>query len=178
MQLDTPTFRTEMARLEVLLGSTETSLPRVSGGTLRYEPFNLLIHWCATYILASSYYQPETAYNIFTRTMFNKDVATRWTSLGSTSNYSTTGRSSNFPIKNTVPAPQQATCYIWDILETCTPGQKAMLQNDSAIVKDFLVVGFKSAKETAVGPENGTNTRSNRTSRSGGAQPKSGLDLG
>jgi hypothetical protein len=91
------------------------------------------------------YYQPETAYNIFTRTMFNKDVATGCTTLGSTSNHSTTGPNSSFQIKNTVPAPRQATCYIWDILETCTPAQKALLQNDSAIVKDFLVVGVKSA---------------------------------
>lgn len=121
--------------------------------------------------LVVPYYQPETAYNIFTRTMFNKDVATGWTTLTSTSNYSTTGPSSSFQIKNTVPAPQQGPCYIWDIRDTCTPAQKAMLQNDSAIVKDFLVVGFKSANGTAISSGNGTNTRSNDTSSSGGAQP-------
>jgi hypothetical protein len=119
--------------------------------------------------LLVAYYQPETAFNIFTRTMFNNDVATGRTSLSGMSNYSTTGPSSSFQIKNAVPAPQQATCYLWDILETCTPAQKAMLQNSSAIVKDFLMVGFKSANGTAVFFGNGT------SKGSGGAQPNGGV---
>lgn len=119
-------------------------------------------------------YQPVTAYNIFTRTIFIKDVATGQTALEDMFNYSTTGPSSSFHIKNTVPAPQHATCYIWDILETCNPVQKAMLQNDSAILKDFLVVGFKSANGTAVYFGNATATSGNGTSGSGGAQPSVG----
>lgn len=87
------------------------------------------------------FYQPETAYNIFARTMANKDVATGGVALSGSANYSTTGPASSFNIKNKLPPPQEAMCYLWDILETCTRDKKALLADGTAIVKDFIVIG-------------------------------------
>ncbi|KAJ7347264.1 Alpha/Beta hydrolase protein [Mycena albidolilacea] len=87
------------------------------------------------------YYQPETAYRIFQRAMFNTDVATGRIATGAAANYTTTGPSSSFDIKNAVPPPPLPLCYTWDVFETCTDAQKLLLDNGSAVVRDFIVVG-------------------------------------
>jgi carboxypeptidase D len=73
--------------------------------------------------------------------MFNTDVATGRLATGAATNYTTAGPSSSFGIKNSVPPPPSPLCYTWDVFETCTDAQKLLLQNGSAIVKDFIVVG-------------------------------------
>jgi hypothetical protein len=87
------------------------------------------------------YYQPETAYRIFQRAMFNTDVATGRIPTDAAANYTTTGPSSSFGIKNAVPSLPLPLCYTWDVMETCTDAQKLLLQNGSAVVQDFIVVG-------------------------------------
>lgn len=90
--------------------------------------------------------------------MFNTDVATGkvfhagYSSIGP----NTASTKSETPTENgTVP------CYLWDILETCTGTQKLILKNGTAIVEDFVLVGYKQA--------NGTETYYNGTSgREGG----------
>ncbi|MCJ1390327.1 hypothetical protein MMC18_003186 [Xylographa bjoerkii] len=84
-------------------------------------------------------YQPETAYEIFMRTMFNRDVATG--QIHVEDDYSTVGPRSTFHIKNDVlPAPKPE-CYILAPLWTCTDEQYAMVKNNTAVVKDYKVVG-------------------------------------
>lgn len=85
------------------------------------------------------YYQPETAFQIFDRVMFNKDVATG--KEDTTREYSTTGSSSAFTPSEYHFESEEADCYLWDILETCTQDQKAILRSGKAIVKDFVLVG-------------------------------------
>lgn len=95
-----------------------------------------------------SYYQPETTYQIFNRVLSNLDVATGLTSTASTSNssiYATKGNSSALisvgaPIKYESDAP---SCYLWDIMETCTPAQTQLFKNGSAITEDFILVGYR-----------------------------------
>ncbi|KAI5250265.1 alpha/beta-hydrolase [Aureobasidium subglaciale] len=114
-----------------------------------------------------SYYQPETTYQIFNRVIFDLDVATGQTSTASNSNssvISTTGNSTALlsigpPTKYESDAP---SCYLWDILETCTPQQKMLFQNGSAITEDFILVGYETA--------DGKKTMFNET---GGAGPES-----
>lgn len=97
--------------------------------------------------LAVSYYQPETTYQIFNRVIFNRDVATGQTSTAASSNsstYATTGNSSALisvgpPHKYESDAP---SCYLWDIMETCTPAQVQIFKNGSAITEDFILVGY------------------------------------
>ncbi|RFU78906.1 carboxypeptidase s1 a [Trichoderma arundinaceum] len=94
------------------------------------------------------YYQPETAYRIFSRAMAGADIATGQFLAGA--NYSTVGPRSSFSIKNTVPQPPEPLCYTWDIMETCTPSQTALLTNGSAIVRDFIMVGYTLPNGTEV----------------------------
>jgi hypothetical protein len=82
-------------------------------------------------------YQPEVAYEIFMRSLMNKDVATGLVPV--TDNYTTTGPLSTWHIKNEIPEAPKPTCYIlmpW----TCTPEQYASVKNGSAVVKNYIVV--------------------------------------
>ncbi|KAJ9501224.1 hypothetical protein H2202_003018 [Exophiala xenobiotica] len=93
------------------------------------------------------YYQPEAAFAIFNRTMSGVDIAT---GRVSTESVNTEGPMSVFGIKTAVfphPAPQ---CYFWDQLETCTPTQKVMIRNETAILKDYIMVGHHSADGAAL----------------------------
>ncbi|KAL9483353.1 hypothetical protein ACSS6W_002142 [Trichoderma asperelloides] len=94
------------------------------------------------------YYQPETAYRIFSRAMSGLDIATGQVLPGA--KYSTVGPSSSFSIKNFVPKPSEPLCYTWDIMETCTPAQTALLANGTAIVRDFVLVGYTLPNGTEV----------------------------
>jgi len=153
----TPAFKMGMAPWAVLFANTATSPSRACLMPATKVCTFPLPRPHITHILLVSYYQPETAYNIFKRMMFNTDVATGQTPTANMSNYSTVGPSSSFQIKNQVPPPLSPMCYLWDILETCTPQLKAAVQNGSAIVKDFVVVGMQSANGTAE-LANGANT--------------------
>jgi hypothetical protein len=84
------------------------------------------------------YYQPETAYQIFNRVMFNKDVATGEVS---TVNYSSTGPNSAWTKSVLHLEDEPAQCYLWDVFETCTKAEEAILRSGNAIVKDFILVG-------------------------------------
>lgn len=85
-------------------------------------------------------YQPETAYEIFMRTMFNRDIATGQKKMND--DYSTGGPASTFHIKNDVlPAPEPE-CYILTPFWTCTDEQYATVKNNTAVVKDYKVVGY------------------------------------
>lgn len=92
------------------------------------------------FFLLVPYYQPETAYRIFSRAMAGSDIATG--QILTEADYSTAGPSSSFCIKNTVPQPPKPLCYTWDVMETCTPPQAALLANGTAIVRDFIMVGY------------------------------------
>jgi hypothetical protein len=95
------------------------------------------------------FYQPETAYQIFNRVMFNRDVATGKELI--TSNYATTGPSeawtpSRLPSVAEIGIPQ---CYLWDVLETCTPAQGAILLSGKAIVEEYILVGVNNGTSNA-----------------------------
>jgi hypothetical protein len=88
-------------------------------------------------------YQPETAYRIFNRAMFHKDIATGDIAISESANYSTTGPSSSFQIKNAMPDNPPNICYTYMATTTCTTAQLARLQNGTAVVEDFVVVGYE-----------------------------------
>ncbi|KAH6658956.1 Alpha/Beta hydrolase protein [Truncatella angustata] len=103
------------------------------------------------------WYQPETAYRIFRRVMFDRDVATGTESTlpcGGDKNkkvYSTAeGDDDVFHIKNEVPPLPEPECYFWDMYETCTGEQKKIFQSGAAITKDFVLIGYVAANGTEV----------------------------
>lgn len=92
-------------------------------------------------------YQPETAYRVFMRAMFNKDIATGKTALSD--DYNTDGPSSTWHIKNKViPAPDPE-CYILNP-GTCTEEQYDLVKNNTALVQDYIVIGRDGASEQAM----------------------------
>jgi hypothetical protein len=113
------------------------------------------VHRISDLLFTVSYYQPETTFEIFNRVLFNRDVATGRTSTAPTSNsstYATTGNSTALvsigaPIKFESDAP---SCYLWDIMETCTPAQVQIFKNGSAITEDFILVGYSLKDGTKV----------------------------
>lgn len=83
-------------------------------------------------------YQPETAYQIFQRAMFGKDIATGNTAL--TNTYATQGKSSTFDIKNEAPPMPQPTCYVLSLASTCTNEQANSVLNGQGEVKNYILM--------------------------------------
>ena len=92
-------------------------------------------------------YQPETAYKIFMRALFNKDIASGTVQV--LDDYASPGPSGTWHIKNEVfPAPPPI-CYILDP-GSCPPEQYELVKNNTAIIKDFVVVGKKGIEPDGV----------------------------
>lgn len=87
-------------------------------------------------------YQPETTYQIFNRVMSKKDVATGKTTVGD--GYSSVGRKDAWVKQKYQESTEKAICYVWDVLETCTAEEAAILDSGSAITKDFILIGQTS----------------------------------
>ncbi|KAK1145766.1 hypothetical protein N8T08_004007 [Aspergillus melleus] len=85
-------------------------------------------------------YQPQTAYEIFHRALFNRDIATGKVSTAANHEYSSEGPSSTWNITNEVPANPAPTCYILS-LSTCTDEQIERVRNGTAVIEDYIVVG-------------------------------------
>ncbi|KAJ6155619.1 hypothetical protein N7470_006185 [Penicillium chermesinum] len=86
-------------------------------------------------------YQPDTAYEIFHRALFNRDIATGKVDTARNSSYSTQGPASTWHIKNHVGDNPEPVCYILALEASCTDEQIARVRNNTAIVKDYIVVG-------------------------------------
>ena len=81
--------------------------------------------------------------------MFNKDVATGKTPTNNNTP-STKGVASVANVLNKVPHHPVSECYLWDIFETCTAVQTAQIKNGTAIMKDYVQIGYKKADGTSV----------------------------
>ena len=114
-----------------------------------------------TKFTAVPYYQPETAFRIFQRAVLGVDIATGQTSTTSSNllsnsstdqnTYSTTGTSNVFDIKDTAPPQPAPTCYLWDMLETCTTQEKVAVLAGTAVVKDFVLIGIDNQTQSTGG---------------------------
>lgn len=88
--------------------------------------------------------QPETAYKIMQRILYDRDVATGTISTAATE-YSSEGPHSSDGIKNEViPVDVLQVCYVLDANTTCTDDQKMMIQNGTAEIKEWMVVDKNS----------------------------------
>jgi len=96
--------------------------------------------------------------------MFSSDVSTgtistipasNTSSLTNSTTYGTTGPPTS--LTNTLNTftifETSVKCYLWDVLETCTPEQTAMIADGSAVFEDWVLVGYKLADGTV---SNGT----------------------
>ncbi|KAL2796940.1 Alpha/Beta hydrolase protein [Aspergillus keveii] len=86
-------------------------------------------------------YQPETFFQLFSRIMRSRDIATGEISLAGPegANYHTRGPQSSFHVKNVLPEPAFPVCYTLSMTTTCTANQQAALLDGTAVVEDFVV---------------------------------------
>jgi hypothetical protein len=107
-------------------------------------------------------YQPETAFKIFQRALFNLDIATGTISTAENLTYSTEGPPDVYNVTNEPIAFPGAQCYILD-REQCTEEQWETVMNGTALVKNWIVV---DANTSSLFPElsaNGTNPTASPT---------------
>ncbi|KAF2798040.1 alpha/beta-hydrolase [Melanomma pulvis-pyrius CBS 109.77] len=90
-------------------------------------------------------FQPEAVSTIFDRVMFDTDVATGNISILSNAmaNYSTTGPTSSFGIKNSLVEVSEHECYVWDAVITCDEEEQRALMNGSAVVQNWILTSFE-----------------------------------
>ena len=88
-------------------------------------------------------YQPEAAYRIFSRAVFGMDIATGnidVSNSGNANDYSTSGPSDSFSIKNEVPESPTPQCYILSLTATCTEEQQQAVINGSGLIHDYILI--------------------------------------
>jgi carboxypeptidase C (cathepsin A) len=116
-------------------------------------------------------YQPETAYRIFMRALFNNDIATGNVSTTSYPDYATGGPSNVFNITNERITDPGSQCYVLD-KDQCTAEQWQSVEDGTALVRNWIVV---DANTTSLFPDlaNGTMTNGtgNGTTPSGTGTP-------
>ncbi|KAF9869744.1 serine carboxypeptidase [Colletotrichum karsti] len=83
-------------------------------------------------------YQPVTAYEIFMRATFNRDIATGLIPV--TDELATDGPRDVWHIKNTPPPQPDQLCYVLKP-GTCKPEVWEKVKNGTALVTDYYVVG-------------------------------------
>ncbi|KAI0142615.1 serine carboxypeptidase [Hypoxylon sp. NC0597] len=83
-------------------------------------------------------YQPETAYKLFHRALFNKDIATGTVDLIENPGYVTEGPVDTWAIKNEDPPDLLHFCYIYDT-STCTEDQIESVLNGTAVIINGII---------------------------------------
>lgn len=94
-------------------------------------------------------YQPETSFKLFTRALFNLDLATGTEGTGSESgnpDFTTEGPSDTWAIKNELPPDFVRFCYVRDLSSTCTEDQYSAVLNGSATILHGIVVDKNSTQ--------------------------------
>jgi hypothetical protein len=115
-------------------------------------------------------YQPETAYRIFMRSLFNYDIATGNISTTSYPDYSTGGLSDVYNIINEGITDPGSQCYVLD-KDQCTADQWKTVEDGTALVRNWIVV---DANTTSLFPDLANSTgggTANKTRPSGTGTP-------
>ncbi|KAI0809456.1 carboxypeptidase S1 [Xylaria sp. FL0064] len=118
-------------------------------------------------------YQPETAFRMFRRALFNKDIATGTVDTVANPGYATNGTADTWAIKNEDPEDPVHYCYLYDVEDTCTEEQIASIRDGSAVIVSGIL---RDSNSTRLFPElfNGTETQSptpTPTSSGSGSSP-------
>lgn len=85
-------------------------------------------------------YQPETAYRVFQRAMFNRDVATGQQST--VGEYTSRGLAKIWDVRDEPPPAPAPVCYVMNLRFTCTPEQIQGVLNGTAVIQDYVVVNM------------------------------------
>ncbi|KXT14920.1 hypothetical protein AC579_3052 [Pseudocercospora musae] len=132
----------------LVLGSPYTQ----SGGLVRqYGNLSFTRVYQSGHMVPS--YQPEVAYSIFMRALTQRDIATGEIDLKEYAathgaQYSTTGPSDTWWMKNDVLPQPPHQCYVLDIPSRCSAEEIEWIKDGSAVIKDWIVVGRDSGSNT------------------------------
>ena len=85
-------------------------------------------------------YQPETAYEIFRRALFNLDIATGKQNTANNATFATTGMADTWSIKNIAPKSEPPICYSYNPTATCTEDQLDAIADGSAVIQDYILL--------------------------------------
>ncbi|KAI0156451.1 carboxypeptidase S1 [Xylariaceae sp. FL1272] len=91
-------------------------------------------------------YQPETAYQMFNRALFNKDIATGTVDVAANQDYATNGTEDTWAIKNVNPKDPVHYCYLYSIEDTCTEEQLESIQNGTAVIVSGILQDSNSTQ--------------------------------
>ena len=122
-------------------------------------------------------YQPETAYKIFYRALFNLDIATGEASIAQNSSYSTTGIANTWSVKDKVPEAESPFCYTYALSSTCTDDQYSSVLDGSAMIQDYVVIDNITSKlfpQLAAAAGNGSSSGNSTSGGSGESSSGSG----
>lgn len=117
-------------------------------------------------------YQPETAYKIFMRALFNRDISTGNVSTVESPEYTTKGPRDVSNIANKPIIDPGTQCYVLD-RDQCTADQWESVMNGTALVRNWIVV---DANTSYLFPDlggNGTAGNGSRPSGTGSHMPVS-----
>ncbi len=133
-------------------------------------------------------YQPETAYRLFTRALFNRDLATGAADTAADPDYATAGPPDTWAIKNEPPPDLVRFCYVRDLSSTCTEDQYQGILNGSATIAHGIVVDKNStalfpgllggAGNATVTPSPTPSGQPDPTASGSGSGPSATTDIG
>lgn len=110
-------------------------------------------------------YQPETSYRIFTRALFNKDIATGEEDTYTNGEaYQSEGPSDTWAYQNEDPPDPIHFCYTLDPYTLCSEKQIESIINGTALIQNYIVVDqnsttlFPGVVGNGTSPANGTAT--------------------
>ena len=115
-------------------------------------------------------YQPETAYKIFMRALFNRDISTGNISTAENPDYATEGPSDVYNITNEPIIDAGTQCYVLDPGQ-CTEDQWASVMNGTALVRNWIVVDANTSYLFPYLVGNGTSENGTMPSGTGSPMP-------
>lgn len=86
-------------------------------------------------------YEPQAAYDIFMRALFNTDIATGMQKV--TNDYKTEGPDNTWHVQKPAPARPKPECYVLKP-SSCTKEDWELVKSGRALVKDFILQGEES----------------------------------
>ena len=117
-------------------------------------------------------YQPQTAYEIFRRALFNLDIATGEVSTAGNGSYSTTGMKNTWSVKMEAPESEPAFCYTLALGSTCTDEQYQSVLDGTAVIQNYVVIDNYTSmlfpELVAAAQQNGSSSGGNGGGGSGG----------
>ena len=115
-------------------------------------------------------YQPETAYRIFTRALFNMDIGTGTQSTVD-GTYKSSGPADTWAHKNVDPEEPLQFCYVLDPTATCNADQIASIEDGTALIRQYILVDANSTQLFPQFVGGGNATSGNATGGNGTYSP-------